>query len=337
MATIKASLLISAFLLFAIPVHVRAQSSDVRALPPSHPLPHIRRRNEARSSSSAASQSPVLNPARRHYLHRFSAGFRIGSNINRAADGYVNPRGTADLYVQGMTVPEAIEAFKKPYSKILHDPLINLDFTDFQKPMFIVSGQVGKPGQYELRNDITVTEAIAIAGGFTLRQNPGISLSPRILRLGQVRRLNLKEILNGKNVNEDSRMQEGDMVFVPEKFITNFRKYVPYSVGMYLNPASISMIAMKFSAAAPGRSERMIESGFSNGRQYFARYATIRDWIAVGFRRRKIVLTCFCGVFLGAVGFAWFWAANYFESSMDILVEQDRSIPPFPPRKTPQF
>ena len=63
----------------------------------------------------------------------------------------------------------------------------------------------------------------------------------------------------------------------------------------------------------------MIEPGFSNGRQYFARYATMRDWIAVGFRRRKIVLTCFCGVFLGAVAFAWFWAANYFESSMDIL------------------
>jgi Uncharacterized protein involved in exopolysaccharide biosynthesis len=71
----------------------------------------------------------------------------------------------------------------------------------------------------------------------------------------------------------------------------------------------------------------MIEPGFSNGRQYFARYATMRDCIAVGFRRRKIVLTCFCGVFLGAVAFAWFWAANYFESSMDILVEQDRSDP----------
>jgi uncharacterized protein involved in exopolysaccharide biosynthesis len=71
----------------------------------------------------------------------------------------------------------------------------------------------------------------------------------------------------------------------------------------------------------------MIEPGIGNGRQYFARYATLRDWVAVGFRRRTIVITCFCGVFLGAIGFAWFWAANYFESSMDILVEQDRSDP----------
>jgi hypothetical protein len=48
----------------------------------------------------------------------------------------------------------------------------------------------------------------------------------------------LKDLLNGKNVNEDIQMQPGDMVFVPEKFITNFRKYVPYTVGLYANPAS---------------------------------------------------------------------------------------------------
>ena len=34
-------------------------------------------------------------------------------------------------------------------------------------------------------------------------------------------------------------LQPGDMIFIPEKFITNFRKYVPYTLGLYtaLNPA----------------------------------------------------------------------------------------------------
>jgi hypothetical protein len=37
-------------------------------------------------------------------------------------------------------------------------------------------------------------------------------------------------------VNEDAMIQPGDMVYVPEKFIANFRKYVPYSLnaGSYL-------------------------------------------------------------------------------------------------------
>jgi hypothetical protein len=52
-----------------------------------------------------------------------------------------------------------------------------------------------------------------------------------------VKKLSLKDILNGKNVNEDIQMQPGDMVFVPEKFIANFRKYVPYTTGLFLNPA----------------------------------------------------------------------------------------------------
>ena len=46
------------------------------------------------------------------------------------------------------------------------------------------------------------------------------------------------KVLWGKNVEEDAQMQPGDMIFVPEKFITNFRKYVPYNIGtgLYLSP-----------------------------------------------------------------------------------------------------
>jgi uncharacterized RmlC-like cupin family protein len=53
-----------------------------------------------------------------------------------------------------------------------------------------------------------------------------------------VKKLSLKDILHGKNVEEDVQMQPGDMIFVPEKFITNFRKYVPYTPGVYVNPLS---------------------------------------------------------------------------------------------------
>jgi hypothetical protein len=53
-----------------------------------------------------------------------------------------------------------------------------------------------------------------------------------------VKKVNLKDILRGKNVNEDAVLRSGDMIYVPEKFIANFRKYVPYSLsaGTYLTP-----------------------------------------------------------------------------------------------------
>ena len=114
-----------------------------------------------------------------------------------------------------------------------------MDLLDFQKPFFVVSGQVTKPGQYDLRADITVSEAIAVAGGFLPTARTHVLLYHRVSTgWVEVKKLNLKDILHGKNIEEDVQMQPGDMIFVPEKFIANFKKYVPYSSGIYLNPTS---------------------------------------------------------------------------------------------------
>ena len=140
-------------------------------------------------------------------------------------DGYVNLQGAGSLYVLGLTVSETVEALKKAYSGVLHDPIINVDLTDFQKPYFVVLGQVGKPGQYDLRYDITVMQAVAVAGGFAPTAKTQVFLfhqvSPTTV---EVKKLNIKEIMNGKNVNEQVHLSPGDTIVVPEKTITNFRK-----------------------------------------------------------------------------------------------------------------
>jgi polysaccharide export outer membrane protein len=139
-----------------------------------------------------------------------------------------------------MTVPEVVAALKKASANILHDPIIDVDLVDFQRAYFTVTGQVGKPGQYDLRHDTNVAEAIALAGGFLPTAKTQVFVYHRISPSWmEVKKLNLKDILNGKNVNEDIDMQPGDMVFVPEKFIANFKKYVPYTTGIYANPASL--------------------------------------------------------------------------------------------------
>jgi polysaccharide export outer membrane protein len=152
-------------------------------------------------------------------------------------DGYISLIGANSIHVQGLSVPELVDAVKTAYAKILHDPIISVDLTDFQKPFFVVSGQVNKPGQYDLRSDITVSEAIAIAGGFAPTAKTQVFLYHRVSSgWMEVKQLKLKDILHGKNVDEDAMMHPGDMIFVPEKFITNFRKYVPYSFGIYATP-----------------------------------------------------------------------------------------------------
>jgi polysaccharide biosynthesis/export protein len=157
----------------------------------------------------------------------------FNQSISVMPDGYVNLQGVGSIYVMGLTVPETVEALKKAYTGVLHDPIIDVDLADFQRPYFVALGQVLKPGQYDLRYDMTVTQAVAVAGGFAPTAKTQLllyhAISPTMM---EVKKLNIKDILNGKNVNEEVHLSPGDMIFVPEKAITKFRKYVPYAIGI---------------------------------------------------------------------------------------------------------
>jgi polysaccharide export outer membrane protein len=147
-------------------------------------------------------------------------------------DGYINLQGAGSVHIEGMTVPEVVDALKKAYTGVLHDPIINVDLIDFQKPYFTVSGQVGKPGEYELRHETNLAEAIAMAGGLAPTAKAQIFFFHRVSAdWVEVKKFNVNDLLHGKNVNEEPILSAGDMIIVPEKFITKFRKYVPYGVG----------------------------------------------------------------------------------------------------------
>jgi polysaccharide export outer membrane protein len=192
-------------------------------------------------AQKAEPPAPVLEQRHpRYVLQRedvLMVSFPLSTEMNQTItiqpDGYINLLNAGSVYAQGLTVPGLVEAIKKAYAGILHDPIVNIDVQDFQKPYFTVSGQVGKPGQYELRSDTTVAEAIAVAGGMTMpTAKTQVFLFHRASNdQMEVKKVNLKDILNGKNANEDAMVMPGDMIYVPEKFIAKFRKYVPYTVG----------------------------------------------------------------------------------------------------------
>jgi polysaccharide export outer membrane protein len=148
-------------------------------------------------------------------------------------DGFVTlPNGAGTIYVKGQTIPQIVDMLTKAYSKTMHNPIVNVDVTNFQPPLFTVNGQVGKPGQYPLRIDTTVSEGIAVAGGFLSTAKTQVFLFHRVSNdWMEVKKLKLNQLLNGHNIHEDVHLQPGDMIFVPDKFIANFRKYVPYGIG----------------------------------------------------------------------------------------------------------
>jgi polysaccharide export outer membrane protein len=155
-------------------------------------------------------------------------------------DGYVTLKGVGSIYIEGQTVPELTETVKTAYAKILHDPVITVALKDFEKPYFIAAGQVAKPGKYDLRSDLTVTEAVAIAGGFNDKAKHSQVVLFRPLPTGgyEAKLLNVKKMLATRNLSEDVQLQPGDMLYVPQNELSKIRPFLPTSsMGAYYNPA----------------------------------------------------------------------------------------------------
>jgi polysaccharide export outer membrane protein len=172
----------------------------------------------------------------------FDVQFAYTPELNQSVavepDGFINLRDVGTIHVEGKTVAETVDAIKTAYSPVLHDPVITLSLKDFDKPHVIVGGQVAKPGQYDLRSDITVTQAIQLAGGFndSAKHSQVILFRPVSQEMVEARLLDVKKMLNSRNLNEDVHLLPGDTIFVPQNAISKIRKYLPtQSVGLAVN------------------------------------------------------------------------------------------------------
>ena len=84
---------------------------------------------------------------------------------------------------------------------------------------FFVFGEVKKPGAYQLDRDTSILEGITIAGGFTDKAAPGRARVIRKTPAGQtVHDVDMNDIIKRGQRDQAFRLQENDVVVVPESF-----------------------------------------------------------------------------------------------------------------------
>jgi polysaccharide biosynthesis/export protein len=152
-------------------------------------------------------------------------------------DGFVTLYSVGDIKVQGLSIPELTEAVRVAYGKILHDPIVSIVLKDFNKPYFIADGQIGHPGKYDLRAETTLSQAIAIAGGFTDdAKHSQVVLFRRVSdQWVSTQVIDVKKMESDKTLKEDPYLHPGDTVFVPKNKISKIKPWLPsYNTGFYI-------------------------------------------------------------------------------------------------------
>lgn len=203
---------------------------------------------------AARQMSSTINPSgtrlrerdARYGLHKsdvveveFTFSPEFNQTLTVQPDGYISLKGAAAVQAEHRTLDELTKGIANAYRGILNDPVITISLKDFDKPFFLASGQVGKPGKYELRSDTTLTEAVTIAGGFNeAAKHSQVVLFRRISSdTVEARVFDVKHMLKTRNLQEDPHLSPGDMLYIPKNTWSKVKQYLPTSsVGVYANP-----------------------------------------------------------------------------------------------------
>lgn len=172
----------------------------------------------------------------------FDLTFDLSPEFNQTAvavqpDGFVSLRAVGDIKVAGQTVPELTQTVRQAYGKILNNPVISIVLKEFEKPYFVADGQVAKPGKYEMHGNMTVTQAIAVAGGFqSAAKHSQVVLFRRVDdQWTEAKLINVKKMEKNRDLREDPFLHSGDMLFVPKNTMSKVDRYIPnLSMGTYL-------------------------------------------------------------------------------------------------------
>ena len=169
--------------------------------------------------------------------------FRYSPEFNQSItvqpDGYVSLEISGDLKVAGLTVEQARLAILKRASERLQDPVATVILKEFQRPYFVVAGEVAQPGRIEMRESVTAIQAIMLAGGMkeTARSSQVVVFRKINSDVAEVKLLNLKSIRRTSDLENDLTLQAGDMVYVPRDKISKIERFMKLvSVAAFMAP-----------------------------------------------------------------------------------------------------
>lgn len=140
--------------------------------------------------------------------------------IRVAGDGTAIFPLIGTVNVGGKTVTQATEEIKAHYRDgYLVYPQVSLTVRTYAQKLFTVLGQVQKPGSYDMKgsDEITLLQAIGMAGGYTKIANPSRVTVKRLEEGGSERliKLDAKRMARGGD-SSSFYIKPGDVITVAE-------------------------------------------------------------------------------------------------------------------------
>lgn len=204
----------------------------------------------------------------------------LSRRYNVDTDGTIDFPFIGRTKAAGLTLRELEDAIAKRLAGgFLVNPQVGVEVAEYRSKAVFIVGEVRSPGSYPVKGNMSLVEALALAGPTNTAssevvivhpdptRNEGGPLLPDAAGARSVR-VNIKELQSGK-LSENLQLQDGDTIFVPraETFFVTGQVRSP---GAYVYEPG--MTVLQAIALAGGLSERGSRRGMkvlrtSGGRQ----------------------------------------------------------------------
>ena len=156
------------------------------------------------------------------------------------SDGTVGLKRVGPVNVAGSTLRTATAKITAAAAKSgLRNPELVVTLRDYVRPQFTVLGEVMKPGKYELRGNIRVADALAVAGGLSLnaRHKNIILIHPIDETTGTTTLISYKALEKTKGDIPLEQLSSGDIIVVPTGDLSKVERVVKIAnLGVFYNP-----------------------------------------------------------------------------------------------------
>lgn len=141
-------------------------------------------------------------------------------------DGKINYKLIGSISVRGRTVEEVQKEIAEKLNEYIIDPKVTVQLVQSHSMKYIIDGDVGRPGIFEMTRRMSVREAIVNSGGILPTGDKAKVQIARALPNGgtNIIAINFKELDKGKGVDEF--LAPGDVIFVPGNRFKTISKYL---------------------------------------------------------------------------------------------------------------
>lgn len=138
----------------------------------------------------------------------------ITLDVTVRPDGRISVPLIQDVQAEGLTAVELADVIHSRLLAFIREPQVSVIVTKVNAPKIYVIGNVARPGTYPLRGDMSVLQALSLAGGFTeFASKRRIKVVRQRGGRQDVRRVNYFEIIDEGDTNY--LLRPGDTIVVP--------------------------------------------------------------------------------------------------------------------------